>query len=92
MTRHVSACGSEFNIESHQDAGLHPEAELHPEACLHPEVWLHPEADSHPEVNAFELADSLDFRKLKFIHQQAQEPDCTMYVNVTYFSEVCCAE
>ena len=52
------------------------------EAELHPEAQPHPEADSHPEVNALELADSLDFRKLKPIRQQAQEPDYTMYGNV----------
>ena len=45
MTRHVSACGSEFNTESHQDADSHPEAESHQEA------------ESHPEVNALELAE-----------------------------------
>ena len=64
----------------------------HPEAESHPEADSHQEADSHLEVNALELADSLDFRKLKPIRQQAQEPDCTMYGNVSYFSEVCCAE
>ena len=58
----------------------------------HPEACVHPEADLHPEVNALELADSLDFRKLKSIRQKVQEPDCTMYGNVSYFSEVCCAE
>ena len=53
---------------------------------------LHPEVDVHPEVNVLELADSLDIRKLKSIRQRAQESDCTLYGNVSYFSEVCCAE
>ena len=84
--------GSHPEAYPHQDASSHPEAKLHPEAEPLKEGNLHPEVDVLPEVNVLALADSLYIRKLKFIRQRVQEPDCTMIRNVSYFSEVFCAE
>ena len=68
----------------------YPDASSHPEAESLQKGNLHPEADAHPEVNVLELA--LGILKLKSIRQRVQEPDCTMFRNVSYFSEVFCAE
>ena len=78
--------------DAHPEAESHPEAELHPEADAHSEADLLPEADLHPEVNVLALEDNLYIRKLKSIRQRVQEPDCAMIRNVSYFSEVFCAE
>ena len=78
--------------KSHQDASSHPEAKLHPEAEPLKDRNLHPEVELHPEVNVLALADSLGIRKLKFISQRVQEPDCTMIRNVNYFLEIFGAE
>ena len=77
---------------SYQDAKSHLDAGSHPEAEKLKEVDFHPEVDLHPEVNMLALADSFDIRTLKSISKRVHEPDCTMIRNVSYFSEVFCAE
>ena len=82
-----------------KDSGSHPEAHLHPEAELHLEAKCDPGAEVTSGSRFASGSDCARARGMKFcirkpksIRQRVQGPDCTMIRNVSYFSEVFCAE
>ena len=81
-------------------SGSHPEADLHPEVNLlaladkelHPGVDSHP-VDSHPEVNVLTLVvGSLASGSQSPSVSECKSQTAQMFRNVSYFSEVFCAE
>ena len=71
----------------------HPEAELHLEAECDPGAEV-TSGSGFASGSKFTRARGMKsyIREPKSIRQQVKESDCTIYRNVSYFSEALCAE